>query len=325
VSDVQQHSPPARDVKTVAAKWLERQDRPDWGAADQAELDAWLAQSNANLIAYWRVRDAWSRAERLVAVGKTVGQGARTRLLPTRAVITGIAAVLVAALGLTYGAQFIAPKPRERTFATPLGGREIVNFADGSSIELNTNTVLRTRMTTQERTIWLVKGEAFFQVKHDPAHPFVVYAGHDRVTDLGTEFVMRRDPDRLEVALLKGRVRVGEVDARAEAQSTLLMPGDVATSTATSMFVTQEPMHTLATSLSWRRGVLVFDKTPLADAAEEFNRYNRLKLVIADPAIASITVDGTFPANNVEAFTDVAQHILALHVVRHGDNIVISR
>lgn len=313
----------ARDIKTAAAKWLERQDRPDWSANDQAELDAWLAQSNANMIAYWRVRDAWSRAQRLVAVDKTVAQ--RARLLPSRAIITGIAAVVVAALALGYGAQFVMPKPHERTFATPLGGREIVNFADGSSIELNTNTVLRTRMTTQERTIWLVKGEAFFQVKHDPAHPFVVYAGHDRVTDLGTEFVMRRDADKLEVALLKGRVRVGEIDRRAEAQSTLLMPGDVATSTANSMFVTQEPLHTLATKLSWRRGVLVFDKTPLADAAKEFNRYNRLKLVIADPATASITVDGTFPANNVEAFTDVAQHILALHVERRGESIVISR
>lgn len=325
MSDVQQTVPPARDIKAVAAKWLERQDRADWSANDQAGLDAWLAQSNANLIAYWRVRDAWTRAERLVAVGETVAEKSPSHRLRTRAIITGIAAVLVAAVALGYGAQLVVPKPRERTFATPLGGREIVNFADGSSIELNTNTVLRTRMTTQERTIWLVKGEAFFQVKHDPAHPFVVYAGHDRVTDLGTEFVMRRDPDKLEVALLKGRVRVGEIMSRTNAQSTLLMPGDVATSTDNSMFVTQEPLHTLATELSWRRGVLVFDKTPLVDAAREFNRYNRLKLVIADPATASITVDGTFPANNVEAFTDVAQHILALHVERRGQSIVISR
>lgn len=319
------HNTPARDIKAVAAKWLERQDRSDWSASDQAELDAWLAQSNANLIAYWRVRDAWTRAERLVAMGEPAAEKPRARRIPVRTITMGMAAVLAVAFALGFGAHFVESKPRERTFATPLGGREIVNFADGSSIELNTNTILRTRMTTQERTIWLVKGEAFFQVRHDPAHPFVVYAGHDRVTDLGTEFVMRRDPDKLEVALLKGRVRVGEVDTRADAQSTLLMPGDVATSTSNSMFVTQEPIHTITTRLSWRRGVLVFDKTPLADAAREFNRYNRLKLVIADPATASITVDGTFPANNVEAFTDVAQHILALHVVRHGENLVISR
>ncbi len=322
MSEAQKNS--ARDIKTVAAKWLERQDRPDWSAHDQAALDAWLAASHANMIAYWRVRDAWTRAARLVAVGEPVAQKPARRL-PVRTVITAIAAAAVAAVGLGFGAQFIAPAPRERTFATPLGGREVVNFADGSRIELNTNTVLRTRMTTQERTIRLVKGEAFFHVRHDPAHPFVVYAGHDRVTDLGTEFDMRRDPDRLEVSLLKGRVRVGDVDTRANAQSTLLMPGDVATSTENSMFVTQEPIRTLATKLSWRRGVLVFDKTPLGDAAKEFNRYNRLKLVIADPATASITVDGTFPANNVEAFTDVAQHILALHVARRGANIVISR
>lgn len=313
-----------KEIKACAAQWLERQDRPGWSATDQAELDAWLARSNANLIAYWRVRDTWMRAERLVAMEAAVAKSERMKRLPPRMIITGIAAVLVAALALGYGAQMIASKPQIRTFATPLGGREIVTFADGSRIELNTDTVLRTRMTTEDRTIWLVKGEAYFDVKHDAAHPFVVMAGSNRVTDLGTEFVMRRDPDKLEVALLKGRVRVGEVSTRPDAQSTLLMPGDVATTTRDSMFVTQEPIRTLASKLSWRRGVLVFDKTPLGDAAKEFNRYNRLKLVIADPATASITVDGTFPADNVEAFTDVAQHILALHVARHGNAIMIS-
>lgn len=314
-----------KDIKARAAQWLERQDRADWSPADQAELDAWLAQSNANLIAYWRVRDAWTRAERLVAAAPAIAKAARAKRLPPRAIITGIAAVLVAAVALGFGAHMIAPKPQIRTFATPLGGREIVTFADGSRIELNTDTILRTRMTTEDRTIWLVKGEAYFEVKHDAAHPFVVLAGNDRVTDLGTEFVMRRDADKLEVALLKGRVRVGELGARPDARSTLLMPGDVATATTDSMYVTQEPVRALASRLSWRRGVLVFDKTPLADAAREFNRYNRLKLVIADPAAAGITIDGTFPADNVEAFTDVAQHILALHVARRGNDILISR
>jgi hypothetical protein len=45
--------------------------------------------------------------------------------------------------------------------------------------------------------------------------------------------------------------------------------------------------------------VLVFDHTTLADAAGEINRYNRAKLIIADPAAARLTIDGTFPTNNI--------------------------
>ena len=77
-------------------------------------------------------------------------------------------------------------------FSTEVGGHETVTFSDGTRIELNTNTVLRARMTTAQRTVWLDKGEAYFQVKHDPAHPLTVIAGH-RVTDLGTEFLVRDD------------------------------------------------------------------------------------------------------------------------------------
>ena len=71
--------------------------------------------------------------------------------------------------------------------------------------------------------------------------------------------------------------------------------------------------------------MLVFKHTTLADAAAEFNRYNREKLVIADPAAAKLTIDGTFPTNDVGAFTDAAQTIFGLQVKNHGDEIVISR
>ena len=247
-----------KEIKACAAAWLERQDRSDWNANDQAELEAWLAQSNTNLIAYWRVHDAWKRAERLVAVQPAVVPLAtpRRKIWP---LLTGIAATVIAVAALGLGARSLISKPQDRTFATPLGGHEIVSFADGSRIELNTDTVLRTRMTTQERIVWLDKGEAYFQVKHDDAHPFIVIAGGDRVTDLGTKFFMRRDSGELEVALLEGRVRFGEADARPQAQTTLLTPGDVATASSNAMFVTQQPVNSLANKLSWRRGVLVFD------------------------------------------------------------------
>jgi len=233
----------------------------------------------------------------------------------------GIAAVAV----LGVGGMAYFSRADERLYTTDVGGRELITFADGTRIELNTETVLRTRMTTEARTVWLDKGEAYFRVKHDPAHPFVVYAGARRVTDLGTAFLMRRDTGRLKVALLEGRVRIGAADADASSQTALLVPGDEAVATAESMSVKHKGADDLNNETTWRRGTLTFKYTPLAEAISEFNRYNRQKLIVTDPAVARMTIYGVFPTDDVEAFVDVARHVLRLHVERRNGNIMISR
>ena len=69
------------------------------------------------------------------------------------------------------------------------------------------------------------------------------------------------------------------------------------------------------------------DGTPetLAEVTDEFNRYNRNKLVIADAAAAKLTVVGTFGTNDVDAFVRLAKRVFGLHVVQHEDETVISR
>jgi transmembrane sensor len=312
----------AMDIEARAAAFLERRRYWDWSEEAQAELDAWLAQSLAHRVAYWRLEATLTRTERLAALHGVVD--ATTAPPPRRflPLMIGIAATLViATMAAFMGWKML--QPGDRTYATGLGGHETVSFADGTRIELNTATVLRARMTTGQRTIFLDKGEAFFQVRHDAAHPFVVIAANHRVTDLGTKFLVRRDPSRLEVALLEGSVRFGMAGGRAHA--TLLMPGDVATATSSTLFVTRKSTAALTNELSWRHRMLVFSHTTLADAADEFNRYNREKLIVSDPAIARLMIDGTFRTDNLKAFTEVAEEVFKLHIEANGDQIVISR
>ena len=63
----------------------------------------------------------------------------------------------------------------------------------------------------------------------------------------------------------------------------------------------------------------------LAEAVAEFNRYNVRKLVIATPSLERTRVVGTFPVEDVEAFTRVAKQVLGLKVQEKGDEILISR
>ncbi|HEV2562580.1 MAG TPA: FecR domain-containing protein [Rhizomicrobium sp.] len=333
MSDVKEEKfTPAADIEAQAASWLQRRRYWSWSDDDQVALEAWLDESLAHSIAYWRLDAGLGRAERLAALRNPAPDQARlafsgqdsqprNRIFPT---LTRIAVALAVAAVLGAATALFLLRPHDRTFSTPVGGHETVAFADGSKIELNTDTVLRTRMTTEQRVVWLDKGEAYFQVKHDPVHPFIVIAGDRRVTDLGTAFVMRRDSARLKVAVMQGRVWFDASNRQKPLQSALLTPGDVATATAGAMLVTKDTDRALKTNLSWRHGVLIFKYTPLADAAAEFNRYNRQKLVVADPAVAQLTIYGTFPTNNVELFSRVVRDVLGLHVRANGDDIVIS-
>jgi transmembrane sensor len=314
-------------IEARAANWLQRRQFWDWSQTDQAALDQWLCESEVHLVTFLRLEAAWTRTERFVALdpAKIAGvpseEAERRPLWPilTRAVagLTVIAVIGAAAFAFT--------RPHDRIYSTPVGGHETIAFADGSRIELDTNTTIRARMTTEQRMVWLEKGDAYFKVHHDGAHPFIVMAGNRRITDLGTEFLVSRRPHKLRVAVVSGRVWLEAADKQAPSQSHLLLPGDVAVATADTMSIVKKSERSLANELAWRRGLLVFDHTTLADAAQAFNRYNREKLEIADPAIASITIDGSFQAGNLQLFARVVRRAFGLHVETEGNRTVISR
>jgi transmembrane sensor len=247
----------------------------------------------------------------------------RRRVLPIliRAA-AGVAALAV--VGVPAGMVLLQPELKA-TYAAPLGGRQTITLRDGSQIELNTNTVVRVAETGSERKVWLDRGEAYFTVRHDAARPFVVIAANGRITDLGTKFFVRRDANRLEVALVEGSAQFDENLGRKTARSALLSPGDVVVATASSLSVTKQNGRVLKDKLGWRHGVLIFDNTPLVEVAAEFNRYNRIKLVVEGEAAAETGIGGTFPANDVAAFTRVAQGVLGLKVKNNGTDFVISQ
>lgn len=311
----------ALEVQERAAAWLARSVGAEWSEQDQVTLDAWLAASSAHKLAYWRLNAAWTRSERLAALRTApAAPPSRPRIWPIAFGLTAAALAAVVVWGIGFANW--PPQPALQTFATPVGGHQILKLTDGSQIELNTDTVVQVGLGAATRTAVLVKGEAFFQIKHDPARSFVVNAGTHRVVDLGTKFLVRDDPGQLRVTLVEGKARLES--ANAKTQALLLLPGDVAVATATTMSVTARPPASMAAELGWRRGLLIFDNVSIADAAAEFNRYNKVKLVIADAPTAKIAIGGTFQANDVRTFAEVARNLLHLTVRDHGREIVIS-
>jgi transmembrane sensor len=320
-----QSLPNAKDVRAQAADWLQRSQFWAWSGEDQAALDAWLAQSASHMTAYLRVRAAWENTGRLTALrtARPAVQvfAARRRILP---MLMGAAAVAV--IAAVVGARLLPPLfvSPERTYATGVGGHEALKLSDGSQIELNTDTRLRIAVGTQERKVWLERGEVYFQIRHDAQRPFIVLAGNDRVTDLGTKFTVRRDDHRLQVAVMEGRVQL-DAKVGSTPRSISLVQGDVVVSSGEALPLMKKPQAELAKELSWRSGVLIFENTTLAEAAAEFNRYNTAKVVVTGADAEHLIIGGKFATNDIAAFAELAQHVLGLRVEDHGGVTVISR
>lgn len=313
----------AEAIWAKAADWLALRNSGEWTSELQAELECWLSESSSHLLAYWRVEAAWQRTDRLAALRapmRLASAGHRSRW---GNIIKSVAAVVAISTLVGFG-MFYSAKPVEKAFETKTGGRQIVTMADGSTIELNTNTRLRLLQSGNERQVTLERGEAYFQIRHNAANPFVVIAGSHRVTDLGTKFVVRRLPSELKVTLLEGSARVDANSNRGNSASVTLTPGDVAIASGETLAVTKKGASQLKDDLAWRRGLLVFRNASLAAAASELNRYNTTQVTISDAATAQIAIGGTFPAADPAAFARVAHELLGLHVADHGTELVIS-
>lgn len=320
--DPAEHLEPHDAISERAAGFLERRRFAEWNASDEAEFAAWIAESFLNRVAYLRVEAAALRAQQLASFRPLkFGRRGIRALMQRRYVIPMLAAASVA-LVVAFEkplVNYVMQAPI-RTYSTDVGGRTLLTFADRTQIELNTDTVVRFRITGEERTVWLDRGEAWFRVTHNAANPFTVFVGKHRITDLGTEFVVDRSANGVEVALLNGRAALSADGT----PTTTLRPGDDAVATPVTLSVTRKSPEALADALAWRRGVLVFRATRLADAVREINRYNATKIVIVDPSIADLKFSGEIRSDNFGDFLYLAQSLMKLRVDRQGADILLS-
>jgi transmembrane sensor len=249
-----------------------------------------------------------------------------------------IAITLVLAILAGVGALEFWDEGGDR-YATAVGGIASVPLQDGSKITLNTNSEVRIAFMEAQRRVDLKQGEAFFEVAPKTGRPFVVQAGKKRVIAIGTRFSVRRDDGNIEVMVSEGTVRIEDATrplhptqadpAAAEISEDsqhviLLSAGGIARTDGPDVLVQHTNLPEIETHLAWRSGVLVFRDQRLADAVAEFNRYNVRQLVIADPAVAALKIEGSFRTTNVEAFVRLLETGFPVRATIRGDEIVLS-
>lgn len=313
------------DLEAEAIAWLIRRDSDDWSEFDCAAMEAWLQAAPHNRVAYLRMSRAWRTADRLSAVVQP--EPAKERRLgrwgswPANGRWSAMAAVLATLLVLGV----VIPLQSQTTeYSTPVGGHLMITLADLSRIELDTNSKVKVRYTEDRRIITLISGEAYFEMKHNPGRPVEVLAGDRRVTMLGTKFLVRRDTDQVIVLVTEGRVRVDRRFGLGRQASAVLSSNETLAASGSSSIVRKAPPERIAEQMSWRQGRLTFRQTTLAEAAEEFNRYNEKPLVVADD-VAHTRIGGSFDPRNPEGFAELLHTGFGFSIRSEPDRIFISQ
>jgi transmembrane sensor len=327
------NQPDSRAADAAAAAWLAQHDSGRWSSEDEQALQTWLGESAAHRLAWLRMSAVWQTADDIedLPVAPREQPFERSPSMPVQSVMRrririGASMVLVASLAIGLVWFGIHQSNNIEQYRTAIGSQEAVTLADGSRITLNTRTRARASITERERSVWLDEGEAYFEVQHDPARPFVVTAGSDRVTVLGTKFSVRHEDNRTQVTVIEGRVRLDRAGAGAKdtvATPTLMTRNDAALSQSGGVLVIAKTADQVQRDLSWREGRLVFDQMTLGEIAAEFNRYNRKQMVIEGEA-AEVRLGGSFDAHNVEVFARLVHEGFGLKLDMDRDSIRLS-
>lgn len=294
-----------RRVRAEAAAWIARLHGPARTREMEEGLRRWLAEHPAHAAEFEVGTDAWNEtahipleSARRASIDRPAGRRNRWLWRLTVGMAAGLAAV-----------AWFAYRLGRTVVSTGVGEQETVVLADGSRITLNTNSRVILHYGQHTRNVILRYGEAYFQIVHNAARPFVVRAGNQKVIDVGTAFVVRRNgvaAGSLSVTVVEGRVAVAPVSA-ADIVPKVAPLKVVFVSAGNRLLLRPHALPKIqaepaAQATAWLRGELIFNNTDLRDAATQFNRYNPIKIVIAAAQLQKIHVSGLFRIGASESF-----------------------
>lgn len=189
----------------------------------------------------------------------------------------------------------------DRTLETELGEWRIATLTDGTTVRIGPGSRLRVSFGDDHRTVRLLEGEAMFDVAKDHSRPFFVKSEVVGVLAVGTEFRVSRRGGEDVVAVTEGTVAVYR-DGRNEVRGAVTQPpaqlanatGGVALTAGEQVSVSKanksQPVAKQRVNvdfeLAWADGWLTYEDKTIAEVAGEFNRRNRIQIVIVDASIA---------------------------------------
>ncbi|MFJ4609009.1 FecR domain-containing protein [Pseudomonas atacamensis] len=281
-----------RQVFETAASWyVQFQSQPP-SPAEQKAWQLWIDSDPAHLA-------AWNQMEQLQRHLGTLPQD-----LKRRALNSGQQRRQVLKLLLAAGTGFVGWNVQRHTslgnvwadYKTAVGQRRTISLADGSRIQLNTDSAIDVSFDAAQRLIQLRAGEILVQTgKLGDQRPFYVQTRDGRIQALGTRFSVHQMPNSTRVGVMEDRVSVQP--AQASTAALILNAGEGADFDSRHIGL-RHPFQ--ASEVAWINGQLIVLDARLGDVIAELGRY-RSGVLHCDCRARDLRVSGTFRLDSTDA------------------------
>lgn len=308
------------NVEVEAAQWLGRLNANLVTKGDIVEHAMWRAESAEHDRVYREMERTWLA----VGVGKTA-TASPTGLLGgffRRRALSGLKAGLMAAgMVLALGGTGLVRQYMsvwQYDYHTQPGEIRKVALSDGSTLTLNGGAAVDVDIPASgPRVVKLARGEAFFEVTHNVARPFLVDAGSAVIKDLGTGFSVKRDRQIGSVSVDHGVVEVsaaGNADVLGKGQTVRFGLYDLG------------PRQPIAIDLiaAWRRGLYVAENRPLGEVLADLDEYRRGGIVVLDPVLRQRRINAVVKLDNLDAWLDTLGQTEGVKVQRWGSLVIVN-
>lgn len=259
---------------------------------------------------------------------------------------SGIAAVVLMACVLVYLFRHPFENQASNTyqggerFSSGKALRKTIVLKDGTVITLARESAisLLKDFDQQNRELWL-SGEAFFDVKHDSAHPFIVHTAYNDIKVLGTSFNVKAYPSAksMETALIRGSVRI---DSRQlpgyfvvlkpnQKLFTKYLPEQHSEAAVKSAYKITELKTTGLSKepeeVQWIKKRLDIDNLPLSVIARKLQDWYGIQIVIADAEVANYHYSGVFENETILKTLEALQLSYPFHFKTESDRIILTK
>ena len=305
------------DIRQQASEWIVKMQSGPLSDDEQAQLKAWVAQSQTHEAELIKMAENWDRLHTMAekhsdAFSESSNAECDEKSTSPWSKFALKSAAVISFLALIPLVYFLSINPSSKfdtngLFVTKIGAQKTINLSDGSVVFLNTNSKLQVNYNEDSRSLTLIKGEASFDVAKDKLHPFIVKAGNGDVQALGTSFAVRLNGEKVDVLVSHGTVRVRASDGNSDTKQARPAKQKVEVSNAEQSViaragnrvvfekrkvesVTVEAQETLDRELYWTKGFLDFNQIPLAQVVSEVARYTDYKIIISDSTLEHLKV-----------------------------------
>ena len=351
-----------------ASFWLARLDR-GIEKSEEEELALWMLQSKDNQIALKKMCVMWGdmsffeqasgllqgidqlagkQADEICEEnienvdGKMTNFNVRFKLAYAATFLMAFGALLFYSATHTlsdFNAQMVAwglsePKSDFERYETERGKLSVVTLADGTEVTLNTDSVIDVGYSAKERSVYLLSGEAFFDVAHDSVKPFVVYVGEHRVQAVGTAFnIDFSEVDSIDVIVTDGKVKVATpktllralLSGKAQKESLAGVGDQIVVGGDEKHDSRSRSEEEINVDLAWQDGLIIFENELLPEVLKELERYSSETFKLMHPDLEKVRVAGLFKANDIDGVLYSLDVNFGIESKRLGSNIVLSR